>query len=252
MPARPYLSVVIPTYNGAEVLPATLVDIDHYLSGAGFAYEILVVKDGSMDNTSEIVRRMAETVKNIRLVDNAENHGKGAAVRQGMLLAEGSIRIFMDDDNSTEIKDLAPMLPLFEQGVDVVIGSRTARGSKMLLAEPWYRQLPGKLGNLFIQILLLPGIWDTQCGFKAFTSRAAEDVFSRSKLDRWSFDVEILALAKRLGYKIAETPVNWRNSAVTRIKPGVYLKFLLEVCKIRAWLWLGRYDLSRKSDNIKK
>ena len=248
MVPRPHLSVVIPTYNGAEVLPPTLVDIDHCLSEANYSYEILVVKDGSTDNTAEVVRRMAETIKNLRLVDNSENHGKGAAVRQGMLLAEGDIRLFMDDDNSTTIRDIAPMLPLFAQGIDAVIGSRAMQGAKLAKPEPWYRQLPGKMGNLVIQVLLLPGLWDTQCGFKAFTAKAAEDVFSRSQMDRWSFDVEILALAKRLGYKIAETPVTWRNSAVSRIKPGVYLKFLLEVCKIRAWLWLNHYDLSPKPE----
>ncbi|MDP2598400.1 MAG: glycosyltransferase, partial [Candidatus Liptonbacteria bacterium] len=193
--AQPYLSVIIPAYNEAERIPLTLVDIDKHLSTAEYSYEIIVVNDGSKDKTAEVVRSMEKMIKNLKLVDNRENKGKGGVVRQGMLTARGKIRLFTDADNSTSVDQFNNMLPYFSTGgarppvsqddafgkssgrhetYDVVIGSRAMKGSKLDPAEPLYRQIPGKMGNIFIQTLLLPGLWDTQCGFKAFTDEAAE------------------------------------------------------------------------------
>ena len=139
------------------------------------------------------------------------------------------------------------MMPLFKEGVDVVIGSRTAPGAKLDPAEAWYRQVPGRIGNLVFQLLLgLWGIWDTQCGFKAFTDEAAERIFNVSTIVGWGFDVEILALARRMGYTIKEIPVHWVNDTRSHVKASTYLKVLGETCTIRWRLWRGQYALGSK------
>ena len=240
---KPYLSIIIPAYNEAERLPITLVDMDKKLREKPWTYEILVVNDGSKDATADIVQKMAKTIKNLKLVDNTENKGKGGVVRQGMLLARGEYRLFMDADNSTTVDQFERMIPEFDTGAQVVIGSRAHKESKLEPAQPIYRQIPGKMGNLFIQLLLLPGLWDTQCGFKAFTAEAAERVFVMSKIIGWGFDVEILALAKACGYVIREVPVRWVNDLSSRIGMSAYVQVLLETIKIRLWLWRGKYPL---------
>ncbi len=242
--AQPYLSIVIPAYNEAERIPQTLIDMDKRLSGVDFSYEILVVNDGSTDNTSAIVKNMAKMVKNLKLIDIKNNGGKGGTVRQGMLLATGRVRLFTDADNSTSIDQFEKMMPLFKEGADVVIGSRAMRGAQLDPPEPWYRRIPGKVGNLIFQTVLgLWGIWDTQCGFKAFTDEAAEKIFTISTIGGWGFDVEILALAKRMGYKIKEIPVHWVNDTRSHVKASAYLNVLGETCIIRWRLWRGQYRL---------
>jgi len=197
------------------------------------------------------VRGMAAIVKNLKLVDNAENKGKGGVVRQGMLLARGQYRVFTDADNSVSIDHFDSMLPHFRTGFDVVICSRAVKGSKLDPAEPWFRQIPGKVGNLIIQIFVLPGLWDTQCGFKAFTAEAAEKIFQSSRISGWGFDVEVLALAKRLGYRIKEVPVHWVNDTRSHIKASAYLKVLTETLKIRWWLWTNKYHLKSDISEVK-
>lgn len=240
---QPFLSVIIPAYNEAERLPLTLVDIDKHLSKAEYSSEILVVNDGSTDRTSEVVTKMMGMIKNLKLVDNQVNRGKGAVVRQGMLVAKGAIRIFTDADNSTSIDQFNKMTPYFKEGFDVVIGSRAIKGSRLEPPQPLYRRIPGKIGNLIIQTLLLWGIWDTQCGFKAFSERAAERTFQQARITGWGFDVEVLALAKKLGYRIKEVPVVWVNNPFSHLGASAYLKTLVETLKIRLWLWAGKYDL---------
>ena len=246
--SKPYFSVIIPAYNEAKRISKTLVDIDKKLSEVTYDYEIIVVSDGSTDNTAEVVQSFLGAIKNLKLIDNKENHGKGAAVRQGMLEANGIIRLFTDADNSTSIDQFNLMIPYFSSGggetgsgtkerYDVVIGSRAVKGSVLDPAEPWYRALPGKMGNILIQLLLLPGIWDTQCGFKAFSEEAAMKIFGAMKTTRWSFDVEALALAKHFGYRLKEVPVHWVNDPFSHVKPSAYLQFLLETFKIRWWFW---------------
>lgn len=235
--AQPFLSVIIPAYNEAGRIPLTLVDVDKRLSGKDYSYEILVVNDGSSDNTAAVVNGLTKMIKNLKLIDNSENKGKGGVVRQGMLSARGQYRLFMDADNSTSVDHFDAMLPHFKEGYDILICSRPMKGSKLEPAEPVYRQIPGKMGNLFIQVLLLPGMWDTQCGFKAFTAVAAERVFQLSKIAGWGFDVEILSLAKALGYRIKEIPVHWVNDARSHVGASAYLKVLMETVKIRWWLW---------------
>lgn len=251
--SKPYLSVIIPAYNEAKRIPKTLIDIDKYLSLVSYDYEIIVVNDGSSDNTTEVVKSFAGSIKNLTLVDNQKNGGKGAVVIDGMKAATGAIRLFMDADNSTALDQFNKMLPYFsgesddtsDQGsietskkrYDVVIGSRAIKGSQLHPPQPWFRQIPGKIGNLFIQTILLWGIWDSQCGFKAFTEEAAETIFPIMKIKKWGFDVESLALAKHFGLNIKEVPVYWANDIFSHVKASAYLQVLLETIKIRWWLW---------------
>jgi hypothetical protein len=185
-----------------------------------------------------------------------------------MLLAKGRIRLFTDADNSTSVDHFNAMIPYFSpagvhvsdlettsaggassapvvsrERYDVVICDRALGGSRLDPPQPLYRQIPGKIGNLFIQTLLLPGIWDTQCGFKAFTNEAAEKIFNLSRVGGWGFDVEILALAKKLGYKIKEIPVRWVNDTRSTVRASAYLKVLWETLKIRWWLSTGKYQI---------
>lgn len=244
--SKPFLSVIIPAFNEAKRLPLTLVDIDKHLSAAEFSSEIIVVNDGSSDETADIVRRFQSIIKNLRLLDNKENHGKGWVVRQGMLEARGNWRLFTDADNSTSVDQVQKMIPFFKEKYEVVIGSRAIRGAKLHPPQPWYRQILGKGGNLFIQLLAVPGIWDTQCGFKCFSEEATQKIFSILKIDRWGFDVEALVLAREFGYKIKEIPVVWINDIRSRVGIGAYFSTLIEVIKIRWWLLNKKYPLPAK------
>ena len=236
-----YLSIIIPAYNEAERIPKTLLGMDAYLSTVNYPYEILVVNDGSRDNTAEVVAKMVKVVKNLKLIDVKENHGKGSVVRVGMLAAKGDIRLFMDADNSTSIDQVAAMAPFFKEGYGVVIGSRAVQGAKLEPPESWYRRFIGKTLNLIVQVVLLPGIHDTQCGFKAYTAEVAEKVFDVARISTWGFDVETLALAKKFDYAIKEIPVRWVNDTRSHVKFSGGLQFLRDIVKIRWWLWVGAY-----------
>jgi len=241
--AKPYLSVIIPAYNEAKRLPLTLIDVDKHLEDQEYSYEIIVVNDGSTDATAEIVKRFSPLVENMRLIDNKENKGKGAVVKQGMLAAKGTWRLFMDADNSTSIVEFNKMIPYFKNNYEVVIGSRDVKGARMLPPQAFYKRILGDIGNLIIQSVLLPGIWDTQCGFKCFSDEAAEKVFNLTRIDKWGFDAEALALAKELGYKIKEMPVFWVNDTRSHVKMTSYLQVLWEVVKVRWWLWRDVYNI---------
>lgn len=239
--SQPYLSIIIPAYNEAERIPKSLLDMDKRLENASYSYEIVVVSDGSTDNTAAIVRNMTKAVRNLKLIDLTENNGKGSAVRQGMLLSAGKVRLFTDADNSTSIDQFEKMMPFFKEGYDVVIGSRAAQGAKLDPPEPFYRQVIGKALNLIVQIFLLPGIWDTQCGFKAFTEDAAKQIFIASKVTGWGFDVEVLSLAKLRGARIKEVPVHWVDDSRSHVRFSAGLQFLRDVAIIRWRLWRGEY-----------
>jgi dolichyl-phosphate beta-glucosyltransferase len=240
-----YLSVIIPAYNEEKRISNTLLDIDHYLSKQDYSYEIIVVSDGSKDKTAQIVKKFTDLIKNLRLIDNKENHGKGWVVRQGMLEAQGEIRLFMDADNATTIEHFEKMLPLFEQGYQVVIGSRDkkdAAGAKQAVPQSFLKRQLGNLGNILIQLLAVSGIWDTQCGFKAFQAKTAQDIFSRAKIDRWGLDIEALALARKLGYRIGVIPVNWVNDPDSRVSWKGYLNTFRELFKIKWNFITHKYD----------
>lgn len=229
---KPFLSVIIPTYNEAKRLPLTLIDVDRHLSAVSYDYEIIVADDGSKDATAEIAGRFSHIIKNLRIIENEKNHGKGWVVRQAMLEAKGQWRLFMDADNATSVDQFQKMMPYLAD-YQIIIGSRDVKGAKLVPPQPFYKRLLGNVGNLVIQILLLPGLWDTQCGFKCFSEEAAEKIFRLMKTNRWAFDVEALVLGKKFGYKIKEIPVVWVNDIHSKVKPSAYFQFLWEVLKIR-------------------
>jgi dolichyl-phosphate beta-glucosyltransferase len=236
--SAPRLSVVIPAYNEAGRLPATLERVRAYLDGRALAYEVLVVDDGSRDATAEAARTARGPV---RLLAHAENHGKGHAVRSGMLAARGELRLMTDADLSTPIEELARLEAALADGCDVAVGSRAVAGARIEVRQPAYREAMGRLFNRLVQALLLPGLADTQCGFKLFTARAATIAFSACRLDGFCFDVEALYVARLHGLRIAELPVVWRNDAATRVGLGGGAAAFLDLARIRLAAARGRY-----------
>ena len=234
----PALSVVVPALNEEDRLPRTLERIVAHLGRRREGYELVVVDDGSRDRTAERAQAAGATV-----LRNETNRGKGYAVRRGMLAARGARRLMTDADLSTPIEELDRLCARMDEGHDVVIGSRALPGSRIEVRQPWYRENMGRFFNLFVRALAVPGVTDTQCGFKLFSGAAARDVFSASRLDGFSFDVEVLFLARRKGYRIAEVPVIWRNDAATRVSLLRGFLAFPDLLRIRANDWRGRYGL---------
>jgi dolichyl-phosphate beta-glucosyltransferase len=235
---EPALSVVVPALNEEDRLPRTLERIVSHLSRRREGYELVVVDDGSRDRTAELAQAAGATV-----LRNETNRGKGYAVRRGMLAARGARRLMTDADLSTPIEELDGLCARMDEGHDVVIGSRALPGSRIEVRQPWYRENMGRFFNLFVRALAVPGVTDTQCGFKLFSGAAARDVFSAARLDGFSFDVEVLFLARRKGYRIAEVPVIWRNDAATRVSLLRGFLAFPDLLRIRANDWRGRYGL---------
>jgi dolichyl-phosphate beta-glucosyltransferase len=222
--------------NEAERLPRSLERIAAHLGGRGGKWEIVVVDDGSRDRTAERAEAAGATV-----LRNEGNRGKGYAVRRGMLAARGERRLMTDADLSTPIEELERLGARMDEGYDVVIGSRALPGARIEVRQPWYRENMGRLFNLFVRALAVPGVTDTQCGFKLFTAAAARDVFAATRLDGFSFDVEALFLARRKGYRIAEVPVVWRNHAASRVSLLRGFLAFPDLLRIRTNQWAGRY-----------
>ena len=247
MENQPYLSVVIPAYKEGERIGRTLLEIEKYFNDKDYEWEIIVIVDGSPDNTAEISRNYANQVRNLRVIENKENHGKGYVVRQGLLEAKGKYRLFMDADGSTSITHLDKFLPEFENGFDVVIGSRDIEGAFVQIHQAKYKEIMGDMGNWAIRIVL--GLWsfpDTQCGFKMISGKAAEEVAKRMVIDRFGFDYELIKLAKDLGFKIKQLPVRWLNeegSTVTLTGPNGYFQVFIDLFKMRWRLWTGKYKI---------
>jgi dolichyl-phosphate beta-glucosyltransferase len=236
-----YLSVVIPSYNEEKRLPRTLKAVLEYLNRQDYDWEVAVVDDGSKDKTAEVVKEVAVHEPRVKLLQYGENRGKGYAVRYGMTNVSGEYRLFMDADNSTTVDHFDQFRPYFDMGFEAVIGSRDVKGANIAKHQPWWKEKLGDLGNLWIQFWAVPGIKDTQAGFKVFTAKAADDVFSKLTIDRWGFDVEALAVAKRLGYKIAERPIKWVNDEASKVSMGAYLQVLQEVVQVRINMIKGVY-----------
>jgi dolichyl-phosphate beta-glucosyltransferase len=239
----PPLSVVIPAYNEELRLPATLGSVIDYLSRSCPGAEIIVVDDGSSDGTANVVVDFSNAPVPVRLCrhQDGRNHGKGAAVRMGMLAARARHRLIMDADNSTSIDQIERFWPYFSEGFDIVIGSRNTEGSVVSVHQPKYKELAGRLGNLVIQMLAVPGIRDTQAGFKVFNGKSAEQIFQRLTIDRWGYDIEALVIARTLGYRIREVPITWINSPGSKVGLRSYFEVLAEVWRIRRNLRSGRY-----------
>ena len=238
-----HLSIIIPAYNEEKRLPKTLAEIDKYLKKQNYNYEIIVVSDGSKDKTVEVVENLKPQIANLRLIDKKENYGKGYGVRLGMLEAKGEYRLFSDADNSTSIDQVEKMWPEFKKGYDVVIGSRDIKGAILDPPQPFLRKMIlGKGFRILTQIIC--GTWeilDTQCGFKGFTQKAARDIFSECKINRFAFDPEVLVVAKKSGYRIKEIPVCWKNDLESKVKFKSIIKMFFELLRIRLNLIKRRY-----------
>ncbi|MFZ5365142.1 MAG: dolichyl-phosphate beta-glucosyltransferase [Patescibacteria group bacterium] len=224
----PELSVIIPVYNEEKRIGSTLPKIFHYLNKRQIDYEVIVVDDGSTDQTIPIV----ENIKKCNLLRHAENQGKGAAVRTGVEAAQGKYILFTDADNSTPIEELDKFWHKKEQ-YDILIGSRHSIGSEIQVKQPWHRNIITYIGNKMIRIILGLKLKDTQCGFKIFRGEVAKDLFGLQKINRWAFDMEILYLAKKKLYSAKEIPVTWINSPESKVKPLDFFKTFGELIKIR-------------------
>jgi dolichyl-phosphate beta-glucosyltransferase len=228
------LSVIIPAFNEAGRIGTTVTQVCRYLDQQPYDWELIVVADGGPKATADEATAAAGSRANVRVVENDVNRGKGYSVRRGFLAARGERRAFIDADLSLPIEGLSGMMACFDAGADVVIASRTAAGSRVEGAPPAGRDVMSKLFNVAVQTIALPGIKDTQCGFKGFTAHAATTIFSAAQSDRFGFDVEALYLARKHGFRIDELPVICRyhgGSSVNRLSDGV--RMLSDVLAIR-------------------
>jgi len=243
------LSVIIPAYNEEERLPNTLHQAYAWLQkNHADHFDIIVVDDGSSDHTCHHVQNMMQDMPKLRLIQQVENQGKGAAVRRGMLAAQADVHLFMDADHSTHIREVAKVFQILDRqrDVDVVIASRQHPDSDISEHQSWLREHMGKTFNLLMRLSTGIDMPDTQCGFKAMRKQASDAIFSRQKLDGFSFDVEILFLAQQLGYNTAEIPVQWVNEPNSKVRMLIDpLKMFADILRIRR---LHRHSGSPFSD----
>jgi dolichyl-phosphate beta-glucosyltransferase len=233
----PTYSIVLPAYNESERIAATIERIFTFAEQHAWQTEIIVVNDGSSDDTAEVVAQCAATRPGVRLLQNPGNRGKGYSVRHGMLQAQGEILLFSDADLSSPIAEAGKLFAAIAAGADVAIGSRWVKTELQLRRQPLYRQLLGRVFNLALRLILGLRFQDTQCGFKAFTRRAAHLLFPLQKIERWGFDPELLYLAKRLHLRVEEVPVAWAHREGTRINPlRDGMRMFVEMLEIR---WNG-------------
>ncbi len=282
-----HLSVVIPAFNEEKRLPETLDKIRDYLENQSYDWEVLILNDGSPDNTAQVVSEKIKTWSNFRLIDNKVNKGKGGVVKQGILEAKGDWRLFMDADNSTDISEIAKLWPYTSassrqylqttgssrpseaslptrsasaldhaprparvsledtgsfQPFEIVIGSRYLKADSIKVKQPLIRRIVSRFGNWLIRILLGLDMVDTQCGFKLFSDKAAGDIFPRQTIERWGFDMEILAIARKKGYQIKEVAVDWYDDNRSNVKKSAAFKTLRELVIIKGNLIKGKYS----------
>jgi glycosyltransferase involved in cell wall biosynthesis len=236
-------SIVIPAYNESARLGATLDKVLAYVHGQGWDAEVIVVNDGSRDNTAEIVRTFAEKDAAVRLVENQGNRGKGFSVRNGMLNANGRIVLFSDADLSSPIEEAPKLFQALEDGADIAMGSRWLRAETQTQRQPLLRQILGRIFNLLLRLTLGLHFKDTQCGFKAFKQPAVQSIFPLQKIERWGFDPEILFLARKFHFKVKEVSVAWGHSGGTRIHPLIDgSRMFMEMLHIRWNDLTGKYD----------
>jgi glycosyltransferase involved in cell wall biosynthesis len=236
-------SIVIPAYNESARLGATLEKVLAYVHARGWDAEVIVVNDGSRDNTVDIIRTFAAKDPALRLVENPGNRGKGYSVRNGMLNARGRVVLFSDADLSSPIEEAPKLFEALERGADIAIGSRWLRAETQTQRQPLYRQLFGRIYNLILRLTLGLQFADTQCGFKAFKQPAVQAIFPLQKIERWGFDPETLFLARKFKFKVQEIPVAWGHSGGTRINPLVDgSRMVMEMLRIRWYDLTGKYN----------
>lgn len=235
-----FLSIVIPAYNEEDRILPSLKQIAEYLATREYQAEVLVVDDGSRDATATVVEAFAADHPLVRLIRNP-HRGKGAAVRAGMLAARGAHRFLCDADLSMPIDQVSRFLPPVLEGVDVAIGSREAAGAKRF-DEPLHRHLMGRIFNAVVRLVAVSGFEDTQAGFKCFRAEAADWLFSRQRIDGFGFDVEIVYLAVKRGYRVVEVPIDWYHVPSSRVDPlRDSVRMFLEAFSVRLNDWRGAY-----------
>ena len=242
----PKYSIIIPAYNESARLGATLDRVLEHMAAQHWDAEVIVVNDGSQDDTAQMVLARARANPALRLVENPGNHGKGYSVRNGMLKAAGQIRLFTDADLSAPIEEAEGLFAAIDAGADVAIGSRWLQPDTQAQRQSLLRQFYGRTFNLILRLLLGLRFKDTQCGFKAFNRSSAQTLFSRQTIEGWGFDAELLFLADRLGLKVEEVPVVWSDAEGTRIHPlrdGLHM--MAEVLTIRWNAIRGKYSPAR-------
>lgn len=215
---EPYLSVVIPLYNETQRLPKSAPRLIEYFANQPYSYEFVFVDDGSTDGTAQMARDLFKEVRNLKVIESRPNRGKGHAVKVGMLGAQGKIRLFCDADLSTPLGEVEKFWPFLQDGYKVVIGSRKMKGATIDRHQPWWRENLGKVFTWLTNHIATRGLSDITCGFKAFTDDASQRLFSRSVIDDWSFDAEVLFIAQMLGYRIKEVPVHWHDAPGTKVR----------------------------------
>lgn len=229
------ISIVIPAYNEARRLPPTLVDMIDFFDSRKVSYEIIVVDDGSRDGTEDVVKKFQRIRPTVRLIRLPQNHGKGHAVRTGVLNATGQRILFADADGSTPIGEFLRLDAALDTGFDCAIGSRAKKSDETVVKTRWYRLVLGRIFNGCVNLVLLPGIADTQCGFKLFTAQSARFLFERQRANRYSFDVEILYLARLAGIKVVEVPISWHNV------PGSKVNLILDSARMLRDVFVFRW-----------
>lgn len=243
--ASPHLSIVIPAYNEQYRLPATLTDLHEFLRVQPYTSEIIVVENGSTDDTDLVVEDLARTIPYLRLLQ-LEERGKGRAVRAGVLEARGEVVFLCDADLSMPATEIPRFLRTIRDGCDVVAGSREGAGA-VRYGEPAHRHMMGRVFNKVVQLLAVPGLNDTQCGFKAFAAAPARELFMRQTLNGWAFDVEILYLARKMSYRIGELPIEWHFNDDSRVQPFKdTLDMVREIVRIRINDVTGAYTAASR------
>jgi len=240
-----HISIIVPVYNEATCLEKNIKIFVDYLEKQTYDYELIIVNDGSVDDTSQIAKQLQRDYSQVSLIDNNINKGKGAVVKQGFLVANGDYKLFLDADNATSIDHLDKVWTLFDKDYDIVIGSRNpkdAPGAEQIKMQAGWKRIIGKCGNILIQMFLVWGIWDTQCGFKVFTQDSLQKIIPRLSINRWLFDAEILTIANKQNLKIGKIPVSWKNADITRVSISGYLNSLREILKIAYNKITGKYS----------